>query len=77
VDVLRGFGMNDRECDTLQQTQRYEALFVVGEALVLIRDRRSFKYSRHIDEIETMLPEIGLPFPLIPGKAHMQSVYTA
>jgi hypothetical protein len=76
VDVLGGFGMDDRERDTLQESQCYEALFVVREAIVLIRYRRSFKYARHIDEIETMLPEIGLPFPFIPGEAHMQSVYT-
>ena len=76
VNAFRDFRVRDRNCDTIQKSQRDEALLTVGKTVVLVRRRGPFEYAPGICEVKPMISEICLSLSLVPRKAHLRSVYT-
>lgn len=76
MDSLGRFGVNDGNRHPSKESERYEALFSVGESVVLERECRTFKHPRRINEVEAMSLQVRPAFPFIPREAHRRSVYT-
>lgn len=76
MDVFGSFGVNDRNGDTAEKSERYEALFSVVEPIIFEREGRALEYPWRIDKVEAMRLQVCPTFPFVPRETHRQSVYT-
>jgi hypothetical protein len=72
-----GLSMGDRYRNSIEQSERDEALLVISKAVVLECERRTRKDFSCIDEVDAVVLEVLQPFRLVPLELHLQSVYTA
>ena len=60
----------------MEGAERDEALLSIVAAVILEGDRKALEERPDPGEIDAMLPEVRLPFPLIPFEPHPESVAT-
>jgi len=60
----------------LKKTQRNEPALAVGKAVVFECERQALKYCLGIDEVQSVVPKVGLALLLVPAVSHLRSVYT-
>ena len=75
-DFIFSLRVNDGNAQAAKKTEGHEALLTISKTAVFNGARGSSKDLWGVDKVEAVLPEIGSPLRLIPGKAHPQSVYT-
>jgi hypothetical protein len=72
ADFIVGLGMCDGHWHTSQQPQGHEALFSVGEAVILVGLGQAFENARGVDEVQSVLLQVDGTLALGPGKTHTQ-----
>jgi len=75
-DFIFSLRVNNGNSKAAKKSEAEEALLPIRHAAVFNGASGSSKNFWDIGKVEAMLPEIGGPFRLVPGKAHGQSVYT-
>jgi hypothetical protein len=76
VNTRAGLCVHDGNRYASQKAERHEPLFAVSKAIIFKCKRWPFKYSRCIDEIETVFFKVSPTFRFIPSKTHIITVYT-
>ena len=78
--VLR-FRVDDGHWDTLEQPKCHKAMFLVAEAIILVRECGAIEYSFGVHEVEAVVFQIPLALRLVPREPHglvyMHYVYTS
>lgn len=72
ADFIVGLGVGNGDWHTRQEPQGHEALFSVGEAVVLIGEGQALEHVRGVDEVEPVFLEIDGTLALGPGETHAQ-----
>ena len=79
--AVLGLSVDDGHWDALEQAQRYEALILVTEAIILIGERGAIENPFGIHEVEAVVLQIPLALRLVPresyGLVYSHSVYTS
>ena len=79
--AVLGLSVDDGHWDALEQAQRYEALILVTEAIILIGERGAIENPFGIHEVEAVVLQIPLALRLVPrepyGLVYRHSVYTS
>jgi hypothetical protein len=68
--------MHNGDGDSAKQPEGYEALLVVTEPVVFIRNGETTKHDLRVCEIEVVSLQVGLALGIVPLESHLQSVYT-
>jgi hypothetical protein len=76
VDFMFGLGLYDGNRNSSKQAKGDQALFTVGESVVLEGVRWPFEDLSHVDEVEPVLFQVRPPFRLAPGEPHGNNVHT-
>jgi hypothetical protein len=74
-EVVR-FRVRDRYGYTVQQSERYKALFLIPEAVVFEGERRTIEHLMRIDEVDAVVLEVLQSLNLVPLELHLRIVYT-
>ena len=76
MDLIGRLGVDDRNRYTAKKPERYEALFIVVEPIVLECERGTLKNPWRVQKVETVFLQVRSTFTMVPREAHMQIVYT-
>lgn len=72
ADFIVELGVCDGDWHTRQEPQGCEALFSVGEAVVLVGEGQAFEHARGVDEVEAVFREVDGTLALGPGETQTQ-----
>ena len=69
-------GMHNGNDDSIKQTKRHKALLGIVQPIVFKRVCDPIEDARSVDEIQTVVDQIGSSFGFAPREAHIRIVYT-
>ncbi len=75
MDVVAFFRVDDRHDELAKKAECHEPLLVIDQSIVFVCTGYAVKYRLRVDEVQSMLPEIGAALRLIQVNT-VFSVYT-
>ena len=76
MDSIRRLGMDDRNRQPSKKPEGHQALFTIGEPIILEREGWTLKDPRGIDKVEAVCLQIRSTLTFVPREAHRRIVYT-
>lgn len=72
ADFIVGLSVCNGHGHTGQKPQGHEALFSVGETVILVGVGQAFENARGVDEVQSVLLQVDGTLALEPGKAYIR-----